>query len=819
MSSISALDRLLSDRGNGDLEAVVDEIATERLWPGLQDASDVATYLRGVGGEIADMVVASLLLLMQGAPGILDDVPWRPIAAELLASKLDALKPFAKKPAEKGSHAVFIACSGVVESVLSDFAAQLAGFSDLKHASNLRNAVFRRLNGRAGSVVLRPFAPKATLDLPLNRVFEAAEALGVADELTRDAAFSALADAVKACDAAVATVDTRFARSTVGAVATAISAVADREVALSRPPARITAAIDPRPLPLREVGVTCDVALHLDNKSDVAASHVTVRLLADQALVATPTEPVVVANVKPGTGVPLVVPITVLNPIEELPIELDLSWRNPDHSAGSARSTAVIPAQTTNIEWDVVASLEPFAPYPVEDAMSLVGRSHQLKQLQMRFTASPLANMYVTGQRRVGKTSLVRVLIHELRAANPNLVIATVEMGEVRQETGTDTISQLGGVLARRLIAAASATGIVDIPDFNGSLAPLNEVVDELHGLDRDLLFLLVVDEFDELPDDMFRRGGPGDAIFLPVRSLAQKPFVGWILVGGERMPYIRDEQATRLNTFTETKVDYLAFRERDAPSASSAASFAALVRGPLPAGFAVADDAVAQIHAASLGNPHFAKALCSVLYADAVRRRDASIQQRDIESGMRMLASQSDVELFAHFWEDGIFSNDVEQRRRVELERRHVLTTVAEGLRSGRREPERLEIAAEKLGMTRTAARRTQQEFFRRGVLTNTGGQVAPKVPLFGAWLKDEGAYQLAPKGIAEQLEGELKAAEEAAAVSAAEVAAVLQRWRGFKFRGEAVTRDDIGRWLDQFDHVIEQRLMFRLLGRLDRG
>jgi len=41
------------------------------------------------------------------------------------------------------------------------------------------------------------------------------------------------------------------------------------------------------------------------------------------------------------------------------------------------------------------------------------------------------------------------------------------------------------------LIRAADAVGMIDPPHFDGSLAPLNELVDELRDLDNRLKFLL----------------------------------------------------------------------------------------------------------------------------------------------------------------------------------------------------------------------------------------------------------------------------------------------------------------------------------------
>ncbi len=814
--SIASLDRLLFEGPQPPrLTEIMEGIAAQQLWPGFREPNDVATYLRGVAGDASDLVAASLLVLLHRDAAILDYMPWRPVAADLLSDRLDRLKPHAEQPQEKGSHAVFIACAGAVSSVEADFKSLSPSFNNLKQTSNLRNAVLRRLNGGAGSVLLRPFIPRAIIDAPFARLFDAAEAMSASELGDDDAAYAVLEEALKECEEAVALVDTHFARVTVGDVASVISEVATRRIELSRPPARLLATVDARPLPLMESGVTCDIVLHLENDSNVGASQIGVKLSADETQITIPTEPILVEVLRPRTRVPLVIPITVLRAASTLQFEVELTWQNPDHSSDASASSAVVHAQATDIDWGTIVGLQPFAPYPVEDAASLVGRAHLLKELELQFSSVPLGNMYVTGQRRVGKTSLVRVLAQQLKAINEQLLVASVDMTAVRQEGGKETISQLGLALARKLIRAANLADILEVPSFDGSMAPLTELVEEIHELDDNLTFLFVIDEFDELPDETFRRSGPGDAMFLPMRSLAQKPHVGWILVGGERMPYIRDEQATRLNTFIAKKVDYLAFVEEGPWNDAGTGNFASLILRPLPAGFEVSDEAIGHIHAVTLGNPHFAKALCTQIFEDAVRRKDALVQQRDVENAVTALAAKSDVELFAHFWEDGIFSNDGADRRRVELERRHVLAAVAECLRADRSDRPRVEAAAEKLDISRAATNRILTEFIRRGVLMNDSDQIRSKVPLFGAWLTDEGAYQLAPKGITERAEGEFKSADEAAAIGPQDISRLLKQWRSFKFRAESITREQILHWLGQFDNDVERRLMFRLLER----
>lgn len=812
---IARLDQVLRSRKpRQDLDEVLTVIANEGLWPGLRRSADVSAYLQSISGDAADLVVASLLVLLQGDDSALDDVAWRPVAGELLTKSLDRLQPYVQKPRERGSHAVFSACAGAVSAIEADLRAETRKFSDIRKARGLQNGVLRRLNGSAGSLVLRPFVPPGDSDRDLQALLSAVAELDTEDAEAVDARFTELQIAAAKCRATAEAIGTTFAEMVLVETTDAVVRVATRTNELSKPPASIEVSVGSRPLPLREPGVTCEVGFELRNSSEVRANQLVVKLTVDGGRVVLVDDQIEVDSLDALSAIPLSTTLSVLAASSGQDLDIEVTWRNPDHSAGSATKSVHLEAQASDVDWDVASALEPFAAYPVEEARQLIGRGQLLRQLSLRFRRLPLSNIYVTGQRRVGKTSLVRVLTHELATSDDRLLVASVEMGEVRRNDGRETIGELGRNLARKVLLGSGATGAVDLPDFDATLAPLNGLVDDLRALDGRLKFVFVIDEFDELPDSMFERGGPGDAIFLPIRSLAQKPYVGWILVGGERMPFIRDEQAARLNTFSAVPVDYLEYVEQGATT-GSAGSFHALVQDPLPPGFKVSTDGVARIHAMTLGNPHFAKELCAVMYEDAVRRRDPLLEQRDVEHAVGLLSSRSDFELFAHFWEDGIFSNRPEERRRIELERRQYLVAVAEGQRAGRATIETVDAAAGRHGMSHSAAARTRLDLVSRGVLEEKGGRLGARVPLFGSWLDDEGVYRLAPRGISEQADFAFRAADEAAQVSSAEIRKLVKRWRGFKFRGEGVTFEAVAAWLRQFANETERRLMFRLLER----
>ena len=421
-----------------------------------------------------------------------------------------------------------------------------------------------------------------------------------------------------------------------------------QRVELTNPPARLAFRASDRPLPLLEPGVTCAAQVTVVNDGEASATDTELRFSSHDDSVTVTDERTALGHLNPKSRQDVSLSFVVRRPAVKVGFILEATWTNLDHTIGRAEATFAVTAHEVHIEWQRLEATEPFAAYPVEHRADLVGRERQLASLKALFTDRPLANRYLTGQRRVGKTSLVRVLVGEL-AEVPNLVVASVEMGEVRGAGGQSTIGGLGRKLADRVVHAAGLRGDVTLPSFDDSLAPLTDVVEQLLEWDDSLTFLFVIDEFDELPHPTYRRDGPGDALFVPMRSLAQKPNVGWLLVGGEKMPFIRDEQAARLNTFSEASVDYLPFA--DSPGGRG---FADLVRRPLPDGFVVEDAAVRLIYEQSAGNPHFAKEICAAMFGRAVARRDALVTPAEVEAAVEAAARDGNVELFAHFWRMG---------------------------------------------------------------------------------------------------------------------------------------------------------------------
>jgi hypothetical protein len=519
-----------------------------------------AEFLRSLRpGPEGDLIGSALLRLLAGRHDAVDGSVYRTHITDFLDSQYGKrLRAYYKQPRKRNAYEVLNAFAPLVETLEAESQRHVFTLSNLSRIEVCRQHLLRHLNSPAGRLVFHPFLPERLLMSDLPGIFR--EAISVRDASDRkeaETAFRRLTSQVEAIEQAVSQYPTKYAHTVGLAAANAVRDGCRRTLELTSPPARLSFSASDRPLPLLEPGVTCGLRLSITNDGDAPADRIELVVDAPSGAIAVADGPPVLERVAPNTREDVWCSLVVTDPASHVDLDLVATWSNPDHSIGRSVHHVRIEAHQVDVDWAQLEVEEPYAPYPVDKAAELIGRERDLTRLLNNYSGNRLANLYVTGQRRVGKTSLMRVFAAELDQ-DPKIIVATVEMGEAREEAGLSTVGTLGRKLAMRAISKAGLKGEVGCPRFGTSLAPLTDVVEALLEWDEELSFVFVIDEFDELPHETFRRDGPGDALFVSMRSLAQKPNVGWLLVGGEKMPFIRDEQAARLNTFRELSLDYL---------------------------------------------------------------------------------------------------------------------------------------------------------------------------------------------------------------------------------------------------------------------
>ena len=484
-----------------------------------------------------------------------------------------------------------------------------------------------------------------------------------------------------------------------------------------------------------------------------------------------------------------------------------LSWTNGDGSSGESEDIFELPTQRSDIPWATLDTEEPYSLEPVRHAKELVGRSKQLKELVSRLTAPSVGSFWIHGQRRVGKTSIVQNL--DEVPGTEALTILNLDTGMFIDPDGRETVNNLGRKICTRLVQSNPRLSGLAVPPFDGALSPLDDFLSEALTRDPELRVVIVLDEFDNLPLELYERDRPlSNAFFMTLRSLsAQKPF-GFILVGGEKMPEILGMQGEVLNKFRPLRIDYL---DRE----SQWSDFQELVRKPVAEWATIRDDAVLKLYEETAGNPFFTNLVCGEMVKDMLIRRDAFVTGVEMNRAIRAAVEEAGSNQFQHFWDDGVVSTSADRTGRERAARRRVLIALGETLRSGLpATEENIVERASRLGLSESEVLRLLAEFDGRKVLARVGDRYTCKVGLFQRWLVDEGIHDLTLSLVEqESLRAELQAAEQDR-VKNHEITSLVQRLGSYC----AVPTTDIlvRTWLEQFATVRERRVMYDLLTKL---
>lgn len=498
----------------------------------------------------------------------------------------------------------------------------------------------------------------------------------------------------------------------------------------------------------------------------------------------------------------------VIAPMQLSHMALQVSW---GELFGSTKSTAIsfkLVGQDPCIDW---SSLELFEPYSLEVAEGdrFVGRRSKVQAIGNRLMRAKMSSTYITGQKRVGKTSLAQKVQKYLTDnAKPPIVYKTLymEWGEYSNADPAKTIQVLGEAIYSFMCSYLPAGVPRPAADFTGSIASLNSIARLLEQLCPNDRFVFILDEFDEIHPEMYRHGTLAEAFFSNLRTLSAKRNLAFVLVGGEKMPFIIGVQGDQLNKFSREPLDY--FSRSDEWE-----DYVELVTDPVKGQLNWQESALNELFTCTAGHPYFTKLVCSKVFAIAVAERDTEIIASDVRRALSQRISELDTNAFAHFWKDGI-SEEREEAEVVELRRLRVLVAFGRAARLGPVTRESLHTALSGLTLDASSVGPIVDDFLRRDVLRDVSGQLSTSLPLFQMWITDVGVTKLITSTLADEIAGELAKANEIAYVKSAELIKLVEQWP--LYRAREVTAEAVRAWLDQVPNAQDQRYLFKILKNL---
>ncbi|WP_194944499.1 ATP-binding protein [Aeromicrobium yanjiei] len=449
--------------------------------------------------------------------------------------------------------------------------------------------------------------------------------------------------------------------------------------------------------------------------------------------------------------------------------------------------------------------VNPFSLGTISEPERLVGRADDLVSLDALIAGR--ASAYITGQKRVGKTSLTRVLLKSVgdtRGWAGGLLSLGRALGE--EQTAGDLVYAL---LDEILSAAKDAYGdAVDsvaeiLIDDSGNFARAANrwIKGVARALPPGARVVVAIDDFDELPSHLVE-GPQADALFLFLRSLVDEPWLNLIVVGSEVLPSIIQAQAHKLNQVVPVSVTNFASRE----------STAELLVSPTADRLEWGHESVDRVHYLCRGNPYYETLVAQRLWQTMRERARSIVTAADVDEATATVAREAPDSHFIHLWADS--STGLDHTARPAVVASAVMRSVA---RCGGSDlapaatDEVVRIAGNWIQTaTTTELHKAIASLKSRGVLESgtSDGSLLIRIPLVGIWLNDAGGRAL---------DGLYASSKHATATSRmvtdSDLVALSKQ---LIYRGEHVTEIRIRAWLEQFGDNYHQYLAFKMLRRM---
>ena len=451
------------------------------------------------------------------------------------------------------------------------------------------------------------------------------------------------------------------------------------------------------------------------------------------------------------------------------------------------------------------SDVNPFNLGTISEPERLVGRAEDLASLEALLAGN--ASAYVTGHKRVGKTSLVRVLLNSARDTR-GWAGSLLPLG--RALGGDQTAGDLVYGLLDEILDAARGTygrsmeNITDVMvDDTGNFA--RAANKWLRGVARVLpsnaRVIVAVDDFDELPPHLVK-GPQADALFLFLRSLVDEPWLNLIVVGSEILPSIIQAQAHKLNQVVPVSVTNF----------SSRASTAELLETPTADRLEWLPEAVDKVHYLCAGNPYYETLLAQRLWLNMREWSRSVVTASDIDEAAGSIARSAPDSHFVHLWADS--STGLDHTSRSAIVASAVLRSIARGGGAKITPASPDEVTRLAQGWIQTATSdellKSLAELKSREIVKSTSAadRMLISIPLVSIWLENAGGRAL------DAVYATSKHAT--AMVRMITDGDLVELGRNLRYRGEQVTEIRIKAWLEQFGGNDRQYLAYKMLRRM---
>lgn len=550
---------------------------------------------------------------------------------------------------------------------------------------------------------------------------------------------------------------------------------------------------------LCDVGTQAELVFRVQNEGTMVARDVRLSLEGCPELHAT-VDGVSVGDVPAGAERTCIIQAATVQVVRETTILVQAVWTDDYDREFETVERFHAEAQRES-RW-LSGDRNPFQLSSIEDPERLIGRTEYIETFLN--AARSGASMYVTGLKRVGKTSLVRVALKLLEREGAIAVYLPLGRALGPSPRAADLVEAM---LEKLHETACDAFPALEIPPLERTNEPaaFPRAADRWLGKLRRVLptgsrAMIALDDFDELPVGL-RSGDEGDALFLFLRSLVDEEWLSLTFIGSEVLPTLLSQQSQRLNQVDPVQVENFGSREETGD----------LLRKPSIDRIDWTEESIDAVHAMTSGNPYYATILGARIWSRLRERGRTLAQASDAETAAETVASTENPSHFMHLWSDDPEGLDAASARAIRSSA--VLRSVARCSTTSGAMVDRGEVVYVAQQWIPAATTELLQEscssLVRRGILDEVeSGKVRLRIPVVGRWLVGSGGRHL------DEVYRESSLARPASRVVTA--ADYVQLARNVSYQGRTLSALDLQGWVEQLPDQSHRYLAFQLLRRV---
>lgn len=465
----------------------------------------------------------------------------------------------------------------------------------------------------------------------------------------------------------------------------------------------------------------------------------------------------------------------------------------------------IIP-QNGTVNWDAIRYLQPYSLESVDSETDLIGRKDLLENIYSKLTLKKGESSIIHGQKRVGKTSLAKTIQSRLKK-NENCISIFIETGSLDKSSPEKFIKTLGEKVVKKLKHQIN-TANIEAPKFEGSLQPLVSFIEDIIDTNEKIRIIIIIDEFDEIPSQLYPYSDSGDSFFHNLRSISGESGdgrVSLILIGSENIDTIMQD-TDKLNKFDAFNIGY--FNKSEYWS-----DFKELLTSPVKDKIEFTEDAILTLYEITEGNPFYTKFIAKNLYKKMCENRCSFITPDEMSNAINETIHNLEAINVNHFWSDGIRVDNAEKKDLIETQRRKLLISFSEKLRKD--EPIKRSDLINDPSLSDIPVKEILENFISRKIIIEDNLKLRIKPRLFEKWLVEKGVNILRSSFSDEDAIQAFNLKEDKIYITDSEIITLCNSWE--TYRGSEVTTTNIRAWLDQFDNNTEKKRAFKLLQNLN--